>query len=93
MLTNEYNVLPLVANCTIPACYRAGDFRLNQSPPLAQWISLFYRNHNRICDLLVQQNPGWNDDRLFNEARRINIAMYQHILFNEHLPLMLSKLF
>lgn len=69
----------------------SGDFRVNQSPPLAQWHSIFFRNHNRICELIAAQNPSWNDERLFKECRRINIAIYQHILFNEYLPLLLSK--
>ncbi|XP_037050683.1 peroxidase-like [Bradysia coprophila] len=90
LITNKYNVLPEEPNCTIPACYRAGDFRLNQSPVLAQWHSLLYRNHNFLCKSMKAQNPTWSDERLFNECRRLNIGIYQHILFNEYLPLFLK---
>ena len=31
--------------------------------------SLFAREHNAICDMLMQEHSDWNDERLFQQAR------------------------
>lgn len=67
-----------------------GDLRLTQTPQLALQHSLFYRSHNYIAKQLAKVNSHLDDDKLFFEARRINIAIYQHIVYNEWLPLYLG---
>jgi peroxidase len=68
-------------------CYKAGDNRANQHPALTALHTVSQRRHNQHAQALQRINPHWSDERLFQEARRINIAEFQHITFEEYLPL------
>lgn len=72
-------------------CYLAGDVRVNQNPGLTILQIVLLREHNRIADALFKLNPHWNDELIFQEARRINIAQYQHISYWEWLPIFLGN--
>lgn len=73
-------------------CYQGADVRVNQNVGLAMMAIIHLREHNRLAGALMQINPHWSDERLFEEARRINIATYQHITFYEWLPHLLGEL-
>lgn len=68
--------------------YVAGDVRANENPLLASLHTLFVREHNRQCDLLAAQHPDWNDEQLYQYARKIVGGLIQSITFNEWLPTM-----
>jgi len=66
--------------------YVAGDVRANENPLLIAFHTLFVREHNRLCELEKVKHPGWNDERLYQAARKKNIAAYQKVIFDEWLP-------
>ncbi len=68
-----------------------GDSRGNENVELTVLQALFLDNHNRIASELQKQNPTWSDEQLFQEARKLNIAQYQSIVYNEFLPAILGS--
>ena len=63
-----------------------GDSRGNENIELTVLQTLFLDNHNRIASELQKENPTWTDEQLFQEARKLNIAEYQSIIYNEWIP-------
>ena len=45
--------------------------------------TLFVRNHNQIAQQLRRQHPGWTDEQLYQESRKLNIAEYQQIVYQQ----------
>ena len=74
-----------------PKSSNFADSRANQTPMLRHIYQIFVKFHNKVAFDLRALNPHWDDERTFQEVRRINIAVYQNILYSEWLPLFLGK--
>ena len=71
-------------------CFLGGDSRVNEVVDLAVLHAAWLREHNRIAKILSQMKPSWNDETLYQETKRIIVAQFQHIIYNEFLPLILG---
>ncbi|XP_037094384.1 peroxidase-like [Pollicipes pollicipes] len=72
-------------------CFRSGDARVNEQISLTATHTQWVRQHNLVADELADINPHWDDERTFQESRRIIAAMMQHITAAEYLPLLLGE--
>lgn len=70
--------------------FATGDVRGNENLELTTLQTLFVRNHNKIAGQLQKDHPSWTDEQLYQEARKLNIAEYQQIIYNEWIPAVLG---
>ncbi|XP_048249474.1 peroxidase mlt-7-like isoform X1 [Haliotis rufescens] len=71
-------------------CFKAGDTRVNEQMALATLHTIWVREHNRMAKELSSINPSWDDERLFQETRKIVGAKIQHITYKEFLRKILN---
>ncbi len=73
-----------------PVERRAGLFafggdRANTTPFTAALNTLFLREHNRLCGVLERAWPDWDDARVFETARNVNIVQLIKIVVEEYI--------
>jgi len=64
----------------------SGDERVNENVGLTSMHTIWVREHNSIADQLALENPEWNDNKLFQEARKKVVGEMQAVTANEFLP-------
>lgn len=90
--TSGSNLLPLntgrINNAPVLGrkFFLAGDHRANEHPVLTSLHTIFMREHNDIAKELSVKFPDWSDEDVYQNARHINIAQFQKIVFDEWYP-------
>ncbi|MGD1923834.1 MAG: peroxidase family protein [Paracoccaceae bacterium] len=62
----------------------AGD-RANTTPFTAMLNNLFLREHNRVAGLLEAAYSDWDDERVFQVARNVNVAQLIKIVVEDYI--------
>jgi hypothetical protein len=68
-----------------------GDTRGNDNPMLMMIHIIFLLEHNYQAQRVKSKYPSLSDEAVFQEARRRNIALIQHITYYEFLPKLLGN--
>ncbi|XP_053549836.1 prostaglandin G/H synthase 2 [Bombina bombina] len=53
-------------------------------PGLMMYATIWLREHNRVCDVLMKEHPEWDDERLFQTARLILIGETIKIVIEDY---------
>lgn len=64
----------------------AGDPRVGENPLLTSLHTLFVREHNRQCEIILKDYPDWTDEEVYQRARKIVGGLIQSIVYDEWLP-------
>lgn len=65
--------------------FAAGSDTANLQLGFVLMLVLWLREHNRVARALAEENPSWDDDRLFETARNITIVLLIKIVVNEYI--------
>ena len=76
-----------------PFFFFAGDRRVENIVHQINIYTLLYRLHNSIVGQLAEINPCWDDEKLFQEGRKIVVAIWQVVIYREYLPLLFGDQF
>uniref|UniRef100_A0A1I7U2D7 Peroxidase n=1 Tax=Caenorhabditis tropicalis TaxID=1561998 RepID=A0A1I7U2D7_9PELO len=82
------------SNCQSSAplhCFTCGDFRNSLHPALIPVHTIFIKEHNRLADEVRAARPRMSDEQIFQLVRKIMIAKWQHIVYNEYIPKYLPR--
>ena len=71
-------------------CFLCGEVRCNEQFSLTVMHTVWLREHNLCAKNLARINPAWDDERLFQECRRIIGALIQKITYEDYLPKVLG---
>jgi len=78
-------------NVQVQGLFVAGDDRINVMPGLAVIHNVFLMEHNRIATEFQRLTGSNNDELIFQETRRVMIALLQSITYQEYLPILLGQ--
>lgn len=97
LATSDGNMLPFNtaglanANPGTDILFLAGDVRANEQLGLTVMHTLFVREHNRMAEILMDNNPTADADDVFETARRLLVGKIQYITYNEWLPALIGE--
>ena len=94
----HFKDLPYIKRGDLPRILKRGNFNLkrlkdfyasglergNTTIGYSAISTIFRREHNRLCAEMKTLNPNWDDDRLFQTARNVNITLLLKLIVEEY---------
>jgi prostaglandin-endoperoxide synthase 2 len=65
--------------------YASGLDRAGSTVAYSAFNIIFLREHNRIANLISDGEPSWDDDRIFETARLVNIRQILGVVVNDYI--------
>jgi len=84
---NDHDIYPQDQNDN----FIRADGRTGNNYILFALTMVFHRLHNKLCDAIWNLDNNLTDDQIFNGARNLNTAIFQHIVYDEYLPLLIGQ--
>ena len=83
------------ARCPTANLFAAGDVRANENTELTSLHDPVRAQPQRLATELASKIPSvrlhdWTDEQPYQEARKLNIAEYQNIIYTQYLPALLG---
>ena len=72
--------------------YIAGDGRVNENIALTPIQNIWHREHNYWVEKLGRENPGWDQQKVFESAKIIVDGEYQRVVFDEFSAIMSNEI-
>lgn len=69
----------------------AGDDRAGQTPELLVKHTIWARNHNYHADELADLFPHWTGEEIYQVARALNEAEFQHVVYDEYVAKLVGE--
>ncbi len=68
-----------------------GDRRSDVHPGFTMIATVFVRIHNRKAAALAQMHPEWDDETVYQETRKILVAVLQHVAYTQFIDALLGE--
>mgnify|MGYP002649147467 CR=1 FL=1 len=68
-----------------------GSTLVNENPFTWAILSIWFRWHNVVADVISQNNKHLSDETVYQEARKLTVATMQNIILNEWMPVFLGQ--
>ncbi len=77
-------------NANPQSLFVGGDVRASENTALASLHRILLREHNSLAEQIAIDNPTFTGEEIYQQARKLVIALVQKITYDEYLPSLLG---